>query len=343
MSSDLFDLPDDYLQYVHDSIFSKLESIDGKTITIFGGTGFIGSWITATLLRAIKNGLNLKVNVVSRKLPDINFAEIKKYNKNLEFVLTDLASTIPKKLSDSDIILISSTPTSIRHGGTDFVNVMKASHNLIEFLETNFSVRDNFQKHIIHLSSGAVYKNREQLESPIKESEDLDYSSESIYTSAKIKIESALRRIESRNPSIKICNPRLFAFYGPGLPLDAHFAIGNFMSDAIKGNALSVNGSAETVRSYLHIADAAVAILKLICNPTNLSINLGSSKGITIENLAYQVSDLFNLPKPMFKNLDSKKSFYVPSILNLTNFVGDVEKIQFDKGLLDWNQWILNY
>jgi dTDP-glucose 4,6-dehydratase len=142
-------------------------------------------------------------------------------------------------------------------------------------------------------SSGAVYGKQPSDLKLISE----DYNgapdvmdSVSVYGEGK-RIAELLCLQYSKQYNIESKIARGFAFVGPYLPLDIHYAIGNFIGDAIRGQPIQVKGDGTPYRSYLYAADAAIWLWTILyrgqtCRP----YNVGSEKEITISELAKQVA-----------------------------------------------------
>jgi dTDP-glucose 4,6-dehydratase len=133
---------------------------------------------------------------------------------------------------------------------------------------------------------------------------------------------------------IETVTARCFAFVGPGLPLDTHFAIGNFIRDALQEQQIRIRGDGSAVRSYLYGADLAIWLLKLLASgESSTSYNVGSDMYVNLKELAQQVVDVLSPGKPIV--IESKaplstdlRSLYVP----------EIERAKKTQGLDVWTQ-----
>lgn len=115
---------------------------------------------------------------------------------------------------------------------------------------------------------------------------------------------------------------RCFSFVGPGLPLDIHYAIGNFIHDALYADKITVKGDGSPMRSFLYLGDLVHWLLALLVDGQNNKMyNVGSDQHISILNLAHMVKNMLAPEKQVVVLGDSQhavgnvnRNWYVPNI-----------------------------
>ena len=331
-------LPEEDLNLICEHSHSVIEILKNKEILIYGGTGFIGTWLTAALLHADEQfNLNLKIKLITRNQSKaiskfgVNETDIHFYQHDL--VLMGLRSDLT-----ADIVFIASTPTNESTGSLNTHDLVQASRNVVSHA-TKIRSKNLKKPLIVHLSSGAVF-GRQAMEYLFRnELDPVDYSSEEPYCQAKLTIENGLRSAYDQG-LIDYQTPRLFAFLGPGLPLNSHFAIGNFVSDGIQKRKIVVRGNPMTRRSYLYPTDLIEILFQTLQLKNPESFNVGSESGITIADLAQKVSSLTSNLGVDYLNPEREPSNYVPSTINLQKLTLKESFLDLDNSLEKWIDWL---
>ena len=111
------------------------------------------------------------------------------------------------------------------------------------------------------------------------------------------------------------------------LPLNAHFAIGNFIQDDLYNNKINVAGDGTTVRSYMNQTDLAGWLVCILNKGVaGRAYNVGSDHSISISNLAHLVRDILSPNKPVvFRNGDGGfqgRNVYIPDITRAKRELG---------------------
>ena len=120
---------------------------------------------------------------------------------------------------------------------------------------------------------------------------------------------------------------RCFAFVGQDLPLDIHFAIGNFISDALKNSSIEVKGDGSPLRTYLNQNDLAEWLIKILLDGRpGEAYNVGSDEKISIRDLAYLVRDIIAPHKKV-------SIIGTPSLEIRNRYVPDISKVRAEFNL----------
>jgi nucleoside-diphosphate-sugar epimerase len=140
---------------------------------------------------------------------------------------------------------------------------------------------------------------------------------------------------------------RCFAFVGPHLPLDVHFAIGNFIRDTMRGGPIEIHGDGSPKRSYLYAADLAIWLWTLLFQaPSMQAFNVGSEDAISIRDLARAVvgeldpSVKVNLAKEATEGEEVQQ--YVPSTQRARQQLGLAQYVELAEAIRRTAAWYRN-
>jgi len=271
---------------------ADLRTLKGTRLFITGGTGFVGSWLLESLVHANDRlALGLHITVLTRspgtfqtRMPHLAT------HQTLTLVAGD-ARKLPEDLGAFDGVIHAATPASaainrdepelmldvIVDGGRSVLD-LAACCGPIPFLFT---------------SSGAVYGRQPTAMERIPETylggpDPLNAASAYHEGKRAGELQCAIAR-EQSGLQTKIA--RLFAFAGPYLPLDSHFAIGNFIADALADRTIVVKGDGTAVRSYLYAADMIAWLWAIYARGIPMrAYNVGSDSGADMATLARTVA-----------------------------------------------------
>jgi len=128
---------------------------------------------------------------------------------------------------------------------------------------------------------------------------------------------------------------RIFNTYGPRMRLDDGRALPAFISQALKGEDLTVFGDGRQTRSFCFVSDLIDGIYKLLLSNEPMPVNIGNPNEITIEDFAKEVIKLTgSKSKLIYQELpvDDPK-VRQPDITRAKNILGWLPKVDREEGL----------
>jgi dTDP-glucose 4,6-dehydratase len=268
--------------------------IRGERLFITGASGFVGTWLTESLLWA-NHRLGLGISAVlltrdpeafKRRLPHL--AE----NPGVTLWAGD-GRNFAFPQGSFPLLLHLATERCYPPNAESPVSSLEG--DLITTRRVLELARIRGTRRLLFTSSGAIYGKQPADLRRIPE----DYAgapsptdANSAYAQSK-RISEFLCSVWSRVYGFDAVIGRLFAFAGPLLPLDANYAMGNFVRDALSGGPVRIMGDGTPYRSYLYAADLAIWIwVLLLRGEGGTAYNVGSPHEISIVDLARRVVEV---------------------------------------------------
>lgn len=262
-------------------------TLKGARILLTGATGFLGGALVESFLHANEElGLGARVVVLTRDPEAARRRHPWLVNEAITLVGGDIAAFVAPRGGFTHCVHgagVASMPQSAQDSASVSRTIQEGTRHCLE-TAIQAGVKD-----FLFVSSGAVYG--PQPASLPALPEDFvpgQLSSQDHYARAKRAAEELCL---AASPVLASRIARCFSFLGPGIPLDAHYAAGNFIRDALAGGPVRIEGDGTAVRSYLYSADAAAWLWTILLSGAKGGIyNVGSSESVTIHDLAREVA-----------------------------------------------------
>ena len=273
-------------------LLAAFDQLDGSRILLTGGSGFVGKWMLQTAKIAQENSATkIEIVVPTRQLaadhvqtaiaigcPNVSWVEGDFLNDHLD-------------LGQIDMIIHTATPASAQLNAENPSQMLRINVEAMESVLRYAS--DN--KPLLFTSSGAVYGTQPQSVSHIAEG-NVEPNPPSEQLNAYAQGKQIAERMCKEAGSSGQCSPiiaRLFAFGGEYLPRDTHFAIGNFIQNALDREPIAIQGDGRARRSYLYGADMATWLWSALAHDSDekaTPFHIGSEHSVSILELAQTVA-----------------------------------------------------
>lgn len=326
------------------SLAGDWSPLQGAHLFISGGTGFFGKWLLETL-GAAEQALNLGVEATVLSRNPQRFLDTMPHLAQVPWLhfqqgdVTDFtfpAGTYTHILhgaASSDARDYRQDPTAMRRalvGGTQRV--------------LDFAARQPAPR-LLLISSGAVYGPQPATLTHIPEDfrlpPDTDEPSQA-YAQGKRESER-LAMAAAATHGFPCPIARCFAFAGPHLPLDQHFAFGNFIRDALAGGPIRVAGDGTARRSYLYASELAAWLWALMLRGNSGPYHVGSEADLSIRELAEAVGRARGLEVAVAQtvNGESAEARYVPAVTRIPTTLALSQSVDLKESItrtLRWNE-----
>jgi nucleoside-diphosphate-sugar epimerase len=321
------------------------EAMRGQRMFITGGTGFFGCWLVESFCHINRElALDASVTVLTRgpanfiaKAPHLaadpavqllagDVRDFEFPDGAFPFVIHAATEASARQAADAPLEMLSTILA-----GTERALEFAATHGAARFLLT---------------SSGAVYGRQPTEITHLSESyagapDPLDPNS--VYAEGKRAAE-LMCALYQKTTGVECAIARCWAFCGPHLPLDAHFAIGNFIGNVLRREPILIQGDGTPRRSYLYGADLAIWLWTMLFRAPSLTpIHVGSGEDVSIFELAQTVAQILD-PDAIIRVAGSAipgiaPSRYVPSVSRAKQLLGLEQIVSLEESIRRTAAW----
>jgi dTDP-glucose 4,6-dehydratase len=258
--------------------------MEERTALITGGAGFLGSHLCEFLLKKGYRVICMD-NLITGSLDNISHLE---GDENFLFIKHDVTREI-RVVGDIDYILHFASPAS----PLDYLELPIQTLK-VGSLGTHNTLGLAKRKKAVYLLASTSEVYGDPLVHPQPESywgNVNPIGPRGVYDEAK-RFAEALTIAYYRVHKIDVKIARIFNTYGPRMRTHDGRAIPSFITQALKGEEITVFGDGSQTRSFCYISDMIEGLYRLMLSDYNMPMNLGDPNEMSILELAQQLIKL---------------------------------------------------
>jgi len=313
----------------------------GARLLLTGATGWFGTWLLDALVAANREyQLGLSITAVARTpargaalLPDLYAAD------EIVWHAADVREPL----------LLKTPPTHVIHAATSASAALNRARPDLMFDTAvtgtrrvlDAAVTGECQSFLL-LSSGAVYGTQPRTLAGLPETWQGGPDPTQVrnaYAEGKRAAEQ-LSAIAYAMHALQVRIARCFAFVGPHMPFDAHFALGNFIADAVARNTVVVRSDGSPRRAWLYMTDLVVWLLTVLLDGAVLRpYNVGSDEATNVGEVAERIATNCGVACRIEGRPGEPGDAYVPDIARITGELGVRRTVSLDEAIARTCAW----
>ena len=317
--------------------------LEGKTVLIAGGKGFLGTYFTSVLAK-INETLSAPMKIIV--LDSLITSKDKKdsVNQNIEFLEQDISKSFEIGGNIDYIIHAASiaSPPTYRKFPIKTVDVnYQGTKNLLEI------AKEKKVRSMLLLSSSEIYGDPDIFPTPESYVGKVSCTGpRACYDESKRLAETiSILYFQQYKIPIKIARP--FNVYGPYLNLDDGRIIPDFMNNAINKSQIIIHSDGSPTRSFCYASDAINGFFKLLFSKHDgIICNVGNDEEVSVKTVADKIKNIVEKPISI-KIIESDDPNYTkdnpqrrcPDLSLIKKSVNYIPKIDLEEGLKRVYEW----
>jgi dTDP-glucose 4,6-dehydratase len=253
-------------------------------VVVAGGAGFLGSHFCDQLLS--RGDSVVALDDLSTGTRD-NLAQLEAH-PDFQFVLADVSLETPVEGVIDAVVNFASAASPRAYLSRPLQTLAVGSEGTRRLLER--AERDGAR--FLHASTSEVYGD------PLVHPQSEEYwgnvnpvGPRSVYDESK-RFAEALVMAHHRELGTNVGIARIFNTYGPRLRAGDGRVVSNFITQALRGDPLSVFGDGAQTRSLCYVSDTVRGMLALLDSDVVGPVNLGNPNELTVLQLAQRIIEL---------------------------------------------------